>query len=213
VQNIETVKVKLEQARAMVEEKCGMEPDERFWGAVVSAAIYGGVIAQSLGLIRFSVANVLTWAARIVRTMRRDKVDLAGDPLGMLGQFLDMHAGNRILVKGNSASKEGCTVLEAPRGPLHVRYELDNRRLFVSRAAVKRWVAAGSGSYTEMRTGLQTNGVLTNPNKRKCLGSGTSWTSAQQPCWEIDMNNAKLTPELKQLAEVAELLAQAPVKT
>ena len=74
-------------------------------------------------------------------------------------------------------------------------------------------MAAGSGSYTEMRTGLQTSGVLTNPNKRKCLGSGTSWTSAQQPCWEIDMNNAKLTPELKQLAEVAELLAQAPVKT
>ena len=212
VQNIDTVKDQLDKARIVVEHRAGMEPDERFWGAVVSAAIYGGVVAQKLGLIRFSVANVLTWAALAIRDMRREKIDLTGDSIGILGQFLDAHAGNRILVKGSAASKEGCAVLEAPRGPLYVRYEMDTRLLYISRAVIKKWIATGMGSYTMLRADLQKEGILRNPNKKKTLGAGTAWGGAQQPCWEIDMTNAKLSPELKQLVEVAAALEKAPVK-
>ena len=212
VQNIDTIKVKLEHARRIVEERADMEPDERFWGAVVSAAVYGGVIAQELGLIKFSVANVLTWAASAVRAMRRDKIDLSGDTVGILGQFIDTHAGNRLMVKGNPQSKEGCSVLEAPRGPLYMRYELDTHLLFISRAAVKRWVTLGLGSYTLLRTELQKSGILVNPNKKKVLGSGTPWAGAQQPCWEINMKSDSLTLELRQLVEVGEMLKKAPLK-
>ena len=209
VKNTGKVKEKLETLKAMVESQAEVKGEERFWGAVVSAAIFGGLIAQELGLIRFSVTDVMSWASETIRNMRGDKQELSGDAVSILGQFLDAHAANRLVVKGDPRAREGCTILEAPRGSLDVRFEVDNKMQYLSRATVKSWIAKRYGSYTQIKNELVKTGALINPNKRKVIGGGTFYGGAQQPTWEIDMTCPALSPEFRQSLHVAESLTKA----
>ena len=208
--NVDKVKKMMETLRLRIEADAEMRGEERFWAAIVTTAVLGGLIAQSLGIIKFPVAAVQTWASGIVRGMRKEKVDLAGDSVGILGQFLDEYASNRLIVKGDPRTRIGCTVVDAPRGPLVVRYELDNRKLFLSRTTFRTWIAKRFGSYSFVKNDLQKIGALIGANKRKVLGAGTFYGTAQQVCWEIDMKCQSLGSDVRQLIYVAKELEKAP---
>lgn len=211
VQNTAAIKETLDKVRERIDMDASIKGDERFWGAVASAAIYGGLVAQRLGLIKFNVTNVMNWAADTIRGMRTDKQDLAGDAVGVLGQFLDEHAANRLLVKGPvGRGPEGCMIIEPPRGQLVTRFELDTNILYLSRSVFKTWLARRFGSYTTIKNELMEKKVLLDPNKRKILGAGTYFGGAQQACWEINMSSSRLGPQLQQLKEVSVALEADP---
>ena len=211
VENEATIKAQLQIVKEEIDKKLGITGEERFWSAVVAVAAYGGLVAEKLGLIRFPVQPVLRWAAIATKTMRDIKMDLQGDSLGVLGQIIDSLVANRVLVKGHANAKEGCLVLEAPRGPLHVRYEVDKQRMFISRNKVKEIMGKGYGSYTNIKTHLGKLGVLVHANVRKALGAGTFYGGAQQPCWEIDMRHPQLTQGLHEWAQIAEKMTSHPM--
>jgi len=211
VRNIDVVKFAIDKMREKIDLRAKVRGDERYWSAVASASLVGGAIAKSLGLIKFDVVPPMEWVIKVIRNMRGDKDDLVGDPVGILGQFLDEHASNRLLVKGDYRPRGICTIIEAPRGPLLIRYELDSKILYLSRAAFKTWVARRFGSYTQIKTELEKKKILRDANKPKCLGSNTFYDSASQPCWMIDMKNPKLGAVVENLVEVADALAKAPL--
>jgi len=211
VRNIDVVKFAIDKMREKIDLRAKVRGDERYWSAVASASLVGGAIAKSLGLIKFDVVPTMEWVIKVIRNMRGDKDDLVGDPVGILGQFLDEHASNRLLVKGDYRPRGICTIIEAPRGPLLIRYELDSKILYLSRAAFKTWVARRFGSYTQIKVELEKKKILRDANKPKCLGSNTFYDSASQPCWMIDMKNPKLGAVVENLVEVAEALAKAPL--
>ena len=208
--NVKGIKADLDKVKLKIDEMAATKGDERFWSAVASVAIYGGLIARKLGLIEFDVVRIMRWAEKTITEMRRDKLDLTGDSVSILAQFLDEHAGNRIIVKGSPHSKAGCQVIEAPRGALHVRYEVDNQRLFFSRPVFKAWLTRKFGSYTKVKNDLTDMKALVNPNLMKTLGSGTWYSSAQQACWDINMNCRRLGFTAATLIETAEALAALP---
>ncbi len=213
VKNVGSIKSQLDKMRAILENQSEAQGEERFWYAVVSVAIVGGAIAKELGIIRFSVSDVMRWAAGVIRTMRGDKGELSGDSISILAQFIDDHAANRLLVKGDAMTREGCTIVEAPRGQLVIRYEIDRRRMYIARSKFKEWLVRRFGSYTQVKTDLQKLGALTDPNKRKVLGAGTFYGGAQQPCFEIDMRCRELGPDINQFRATAEALKNAPLKS
>jgi len=211
VQNHKTIKRHLDLIKANIDCKAEITGDERFWSAVAAVSIYGGLVAQKLGLIRFNVLNVKKWVEATIWNMRTDKKDLAGDSIGILGQFIDDHAANRILVKNNTVGTgRNCIIVEPPRGALVMRYELDTRRLFFSRKVFQHWLAKRFGSYTQVKNDLQACGALLNPNARKTLGAGTFFGGSQQVVWEIDMRNRRLEPVAVPLVEMADDLAKDP---
>ncbi len=177
----------LRAVQQRIDADSNMKGEERFWSAIAATAIYGGIIAKSLGLIKFDVGNVMEWASKTVRDMRGNKEDLSGDAVGILGQFLDEHASNRILVKGNSQGGRQCIMVEAPRGPLVIRHEIDNDRLYFSRNVFRTWLSKKYGVYSKVRAELQKIEALKNAQKHKVIGGGTSYSGASQPCWEIDL--------------------------
>lgn len=213
VQNTEVIKPGLELIRKKLVTAADIQGDERFWGAVASAAIYGGLVAQKLGLIQFDVTQVMSWVGTTISNMRGDKADLAGDSVGIIGQFIDEHAAQRLLVMGEARGGSQCTIIEPPRGALVMRYEMDSHRLFISRAVLKAWIAKRFGSYTQIKNDLQAIKALKNPNQRKTLGGGTFYGGAQQVCWEIDMKCPKLGPIATQMVQVSEMLAKAPLES
>ncbi len=211
VQNVDKVKNDLAAVRAQIESSSKVCGEERFWGAVASTAILGGLYAQKLGLLKFSPAGVLVWVKKTLAEMRIEKTELGTDSVSILGQFLDEHTTGRLIVKGNAMKKAGCTILEAPRGPLTIRYELDTGRLYISRSAFKAWLAKKFGSYSTVRSDLQKGGLLTHAGKRKTLGAGTFFGGTQQICWELNMNKRHIGEAGTTLVQVAALLEKAPI--
>lgn len=189
VQNVEAIGAGLAATQKKIDALTSIRGDERYWSAMAATAIYGGLVARKLGLIRFDVSKILNWACQQIIGMRKDKDDLAADAVSILGQFLDENVNNRLLVKG---SGKIINVLASPRGPLVVRHEVDTDKLYFGRAIFKNWLSKRFGQYTAIKNELIACGALKNPNRQKALGAGTSFAGATQPCWELDMTNRKL---------------------
>ena len=210
VKNVKGLRADLDKIKTRIEAKAATQGGERFWSAIASVAIYGGLIAKKLGLIDFEIAPVMKWAEQAIQEMRVDKNELAGDSVTILAQFLDDHAGNRLIVKGSALSKQGCQVIEAPRGALYVRYEIDTQRMFISRPTLKTWLTKRYGSYTKLKRDLVEMKALVEANRSKNLGAGTWFSSASQATWDIDVSCRRLGFTAQRLIETAEELAKLP---
>lgn len=191
-QNIEKIKKDLTTVQAKINTAASIRGDERYWSAIAATAIYGGLVAKNIGLIQFDVAKVMTWAVNTIKEMRGEKETLCSDAIGILGQFLDEYANNRLIVSGKTVGGAMCTILQEPRGQLVSRVETDAKRLFFGRAFMKAWLSRKFGAYGKIVRELRESGVLINPNRGKVLGSGTSYAGAPQPCWELDMSHPAL---------------------
>ena len=211
VQNTDKLKPAMDLVRKKIDGDAKVRGEERYWSAVAAAAIYGGLVAKSLGLIQFDVARVLSWAAGTIRDMRGQKTELASDSVSILGQFLDEHAANRLLVKGDCGLNKVCIPIDTPRGALIIRHEVDNHKLFVARGTLKSWLGKRFGSYTKIANELKALGALKDANMRKTLGAGTQYGGAQQPCWVIDLKCHKLGAVGLTLVQEAEMLEKGVV--
>lgn len=212
VQNISKIKPGMELVRKRIDGDAKIRGEERFWSAIASAAIYGGLVAKSLGLIQFDVTKVLVWATKTIRSMRVDKDELAGGAVDILGQFLDEHASNRLLVKGECGFGKPAIPIDTPRGALVIRHEVDNHKLYLSRSTFKSWLSRKFGSYTKIAKELKDIGALKDANMRKVLGAGTQFGGAQQPCWVLDLKCPKLGVVGLSLVQEAKLLEKGVAK-
>jgi len=176
---------KLDAVGRMLDERAGARPDERFWSAVASCAIYGGLIASRLGIINFSVTPIIDWLVDTISGLRSDKQELVVSETDTLGQFLDEHSVNALVTSNNS--EKLCSIIREPRGRLIYRINTDTHRLFISRAEIKTWAHKKFVSYSELRRNLEDIGALVTTDKRAVLGAKTYIGGTQQPCWEIDL--------------------------
>jgi hypothetical protein len=205
VQNTDKIKPALDEVRTKLEKAANLKGEERFWGAIAAVAIVGGLFARKLGLIEFEVTPVYNWMVKVITTMRTDKIDTTGDAIDILGQFLDEHAHNRLVVTKGKGTRE--IVLDEPRGKLDVRVEADERAaLFIGRNEMKQWVGKRFGSYTKFKTELVARGVLMDANYKKCLGAGTTYAGVMQPCWKLDLDAEALGERGRELREGAAIL-------
>lgn len=186
-----------------------MKSEERFWAAAAAVAIYGGLIAQKLGLIRFSVSDVYAWVVQRLYSMREVKADLKADAISVLGEFIDTYSANMVVVKEGA---DKVVVIEPPRGALVIRFAVDTGRLWLSRAILKQWLAKKFGSYAQMRDELLLKHVLLDANKRKTMSAGTVYGGAQQVCWEMDMRNPELHGAAWEVVERADELSRSPLR-
>ena len=171
-----------------LDESTHAKNDERFWSAVAGCAIYGGLVAQKLGLINFPVAPLLPWVQKHILRARHNKKELVTNYTDFLGQFLDQFSAGALITTHNVNPKDLVSIIREPRGALVYRINEDTGRLFISRTALKAFLDKTFGSYTKLKTELEGCNALVDSNKRRVLGSGTYFGGAQQPVWEIDLN-------------------------
>jgi len=201
---------KMDQLAELIERKASIGSDDRFWGAILAAAIYGGTIAHHLGLIKFDVSRVLKWGIRQLINMKVCRTDLAVDAVTALGLYLDEHVQQRLIVEQGNNPRAVKNVIDEPHGrALNIRIEVDQKRAYVNRDAFKAWLMKRHGNYDMIRDELIRLQVLVNPNKRKVLGAGTGLAGAVVPAWEIDLGNPNLGQVGASIKTEAELLARA----
>ena len=182
---------KIDQIVKKLDLSTDARPEERFWSAVVGTAIYGGLIAQKLGLINFAVTPILSWVKGHILQARAAKHENVTAYTDLLGMFLDTYSAGALVTTHNS-SKEVVGIIREPRAPLVYRINEDTKRLYISRSTLKSYLEKTYGSYTRLKRELEQCGALIDTNKRKVLGGGTYFGGSQQPVWEIDLSCVEL---------------------
>jgi hypothetical protein len=206
--NADKLQVAIKQAKEKIDGKIGAKGEERFWSAVAAVNYLGGLIAHRLGIIKFDPTPALEWSAQTIFDMRNSKEELAEDSVGVLAQFLDEYAAGRLVVTGVVNGWQNTVIVEQPRGSLVYRMEVDTKRLYISRAVFKAWLAKRWGAYGEVKKELEYRNVLKNANGRRNLGAGTYLSGAQQAVWEIDLTAPALNAEIIEKVILAEQLAE-----
>jgi hypothetical protein len=174
----------LASAVALIDKRTGATPDERFWSMVAGAAIYGGMIARKLGLIKFELGPVLNWVTDIIPTMRDNKEAQGYDPINLLGQYLDYNAGNTVIVHHGNAGQD-----VDPTRAINVRIDItgSGSTAFISQKNMGWWLREKAGAeYNQLKKDLDELGVLERSGFAKRIGA-VGLTGAPQRCWQINL--------------------------
>lgn len=188
--NLDEAKNTLRQVQAKIDREVNFSSRERFWSAVAACNITGGLIAKNLGLHDYDMRGIYEWLVNMLKGMRVDITPPLPVLTSTIGDFLNSHIQNTLVVNGTVDAR---TKLEAlptvePRGELLVRFEPDTKRMFIAVSAFRKYCVERQINYKDLTSQLQLKGIfLGTINKR--LSKGMKIHSPAVRVMEIDTNN------------------------
>lgn len=173
VNNLEEAVSTLRQVQAKIDAEVQFTSRERFWSAIAACNITGGLIAKKLGLHDYDMRAIYDWLKNMLEGMREQIAPPATEVTNMLGDFINSHIHNVVVVNGIIDSRtnlDSAPILE-PRGELHVRYEPDTKRMYVTVSSIRRHCAERQISYKGWLKQMEQKGILLGViNKRMSKG-------------------------------------------
>ena len=173
VNNLEEAIATLRQVQAKIDAEVQFTARERFWSAIAACNITGGLISKKLGLHDYDMKAVYTWLKGMLSSMREEIAPPATEVTNMLGDFINSHINNIVVVNGRADARtnlDSAPILE-PRGELHIRYEPDTKRMFVTVASLRAHCAERQISYKDWLKQIEKKDILVGViNKRMSKG-------------------------------------------
>jgi uncharacterized protein YuzE len=173
VNNLESAKDLIAKVQARIDKKVQFTSRERFWSAVAACNIAGGLIAKSIGLHDYDMAAVYDWLVGMLSEMREDIKPPQSNPTLILGEFINSHMNNALVVNGEVDARsnlEAMPLLE-PRAELLVRYEPDTKHLYIAAKQFKDFCVEQQINYKGVLKELEvTNVFIEATNKRMAKG-------------------------------------------
>jgi len=173
VNNLESAKDLIAKVQARIDKKVQFTSRERFWSAVAACNIAGGLIAKSIGLHDYDMAAVYDWLVGMLSEMREDIKPPQSNPTLILGEFINSHMNNALVVNGEVDARsnlEAMPLLE-PRAELLVRYEPDTKHLYIAAKQFKDFCVEQQINYKSVLKELETTNVFVEAmNKRMAKG-------------------------------------------
>lgn len=189
-----------------IEVKADLAPDERFWSAIGAVAMYGGLIAKKLDLIKFSVAALEPWIISTIKDMQYTKSSYVTDCISLLGQFLNKYASNVLIVDGISecGPKSIARLVHGPRGQLTHRVELDTNNLYIPKVILRDFLYQVHGDLNKFVMDLDAVSAVKQKSSRKVLGANTQdYKGAIQNCIVVDLSCPALGNIVAKAVEVS----------
>jgi hypothetical protein len=173
VNNLEEAKDLIKQIQARIDKEVKFTARERFWSAVCACNIAGGLIAKSLKLHDYDMKLVYKWLVKMLSEMREDVKPPVDVPFTVLGDFINAHMINVLVVNGEVDSRSGLNSapMQEPRSELLVRYEPDNKTLYVVAKPFKDYCVKYQINHKELLSKLKESGIYKDTiNKRMAKG-------------------------------------------
>ena len=173
VNNLEEAKSLIKLIQARIDKEVQFTARERFWSAVCACNIAGGLIAKSLGLHDYDMKAVYKWLVKMLGEMREDVKPPIDVPFTILGDYCNAHVAHTLVVNGEVDSRSGLNsapILE-PRQELLIRYEPDNKRLYMVAKPFKDYCVKYQINHKELLAKLKEAGIYKETiNKRMAKG-------------------------------------------
>jgi hypothetical protein len=173
VNNLEEAKALVLKIQARLDKEIQFTSRERYWSATAACNIAGGIIAQNLGLHDFDMKRVYAWLKQMLAEMRHEIKPAQDSPATSLGEFINSHINNALVVNGevDARSNLGALPLLEPRGELLIRYEPDTKHLYVAAKQFKDFCVKQQINYRNMLKQLAEHKIyIETTNKRMSKG-------------------------------------------
>jgi hypothetical protein len=134
VNNLEEAVALMRKVQARLDREVQFSQKERFWSGVAACNIAGGLIAANLGLHDYDMKAVYEWLKGMLGEMRHEIQAPNSTPVTILGEFVNAHINNALVVNGEVDSRSNLQAMPMlePRGELLIRYEPDTKELFIA---------------------------------------------------------------------------------
>lgn len=173
VNNLEEAIATLRQVQAKIDAEVQFTARERFWSGLAACNITGGLIAKKLGLHDYNMKAVYEWLKDTCQKMRTEIAPPGPEFAHVLGDFINSHINNVVVVNGlvdNRTKLDSAPILE-PKSELHIRYEPDTKRMYISVASIRKHCAERQIGYKDLLSHLTKEQVLLGViNKRMSKG-------------------------------------------
>jgi hypothetical protein len=173
VNNLEEAVALVRQVQARIDKEVQFTARERFWSGVVACNIAGGLISRKLGLHSFDMAAVFQWVKEMLNTMRQEIKPPQANPITIIGEFMNSHIHNALVVNDTADSRSSMVPLPLmePKGELMIRYEPDTKDLYIAATPFKKFCVTQQINYRSTLQELEKIGVFKEAtNKRMSKG-------------------------------------------
>jgi hypothetical protein len=172
--NLEEVKSSLIAIQQKIDAEMHLTNRERFWSAVISCNITGGLIAKNLKLHDYDMRTIYLWATQqMLKGIREDVAAPASNSASVIGDFINRHIQNMLIVDDEVDKRTNMHNLpkQEPKGDLVIRYEPDTKKLFIGAKAFRTDCVETQTSYKDTLHDLKTKGIYVGAgNKRMSKG-------------------------------------------
>jgi hypothetical protein len=152
VNNLEEAIDLVKKVQARLDKEVQFTARERFWSATAACNIAGGLIARHLGLHDYDMSAVYEWLKGMLSEMRHDIKPPQSTPVVTLGEFLNSHVINTLVVNGEVDARSNLSAMptQEPRGELLVRYEPDTQHVYVAAKQFKDFCVKQQVNYKNL---------------------------------------------------------------
>jgi len=178
VNNLEDTVSNLMAIQEKIDKEMRLTAKERFWSAVISCNITGGLIARSLGLHDYDMKAIYTWSMQMLNVVRQELAPPSNNAAGIIGDFLNRNIQN-LLVVNNEVDKRTnlqSAPMQEPRGELIIRYEPDTKLMYIVAKHFKKDCVESQASYKDTITELKAKGVFVKADTKQ-MSKGMRVTS------------------------------------
>jgi hypothetical protein len=205
------IRANIPQWSAEVRKAAHLEEKHRFWVRLVVSIIAAGTIVEGMGLLDFSMSRITRWLIDYVAEGASSIRGAApSDSSSALAAALSEFFLDTLIVNAEYKHGHRSAILRAPSRQLLVRYEVENKRLFLSEMALKRWLVKSGVNIRGFVDTLKKQGVVLGEVRKVTLGAGTDLASGQTPVLTINMANPLVSGVV---ATLEEALPPSPTKT
>ena len=192
VNNLEEAKETVQSIQAKIDAELKLTQRERCWSANIAANITGGLIAKRLGLIDWDMKRIYLWITEKIADMRLDVAAPVSDSVAVVGQFINRHRQNILVVNGNSDRRSNTEFLPQlePKGALIIRYEPDTKLMFIDSKAFKDDCINMQIGFKDTIKDLTKKKILVDV-KSKRLGKGMKLPGASVRSLWFDTNHSE----------------------
>ena len=180
ITHMDEVKELYASTQTRIDAAAGLSQPHRFWSAQAANAIVGLLIAKRVGLINFSVADVVKWLVEVLKTAKGSIDTMDAGIEDTLSNYLADNYTNILRIRSTDDSRvpsgeltDNLMVPDAsPRAMLVARYEYDVRKLYLIQKPLRDWCGKQQINYAAFVDGLR-KGRTKAVNKKQRMGKGT----------------------------------------
>jgi hypothetical protein len=119
------------------------------------------------------MAAVFQWVKEMLNTMRQEIKPPQANPITIIGEFMNSHIHNALVVNDTADSRSSMVPLPLmePKGELMIRYEPDTKDLYIAATPFKKFCVTQQINYRSTLQELEKIGVFKEAtNKRMSKG-------------------------------------------
>jgi hypothetical protein len=162
IENLDDIVKGLLAIQRKIDTELKLTQRERFWSAILSCNIAGGLIARRLGLIDWDMNRLYAWATSMLHELRNDTTPPTFNAVQVVGDFVLRHIDNTLVVEDAADKRTHMPLLPTkdPRGSLINRFEPDTKRLFITAKPFKNDCVDLQVNYKDTLAKLKQQGIF-----------------------------------------------------